>query len=101
MDDFTGRDLRTLASQHPKFIISEIVITGGLDGARAYVQHSRNTLTCVNLMHCSFSLHDLGMLLDLLGIIKAEESDCKCPGPEPSSPGHVGGDTPTTQEAES
>ena len=38
----------------------------GLDAARVYVQHSRNTLTSLGLTHCSFSLHDLGMLLDLL-----------------------------------
>ncbi len=36
------------------------------DAARAYVQHSGSTLTSLGLTHCSFTLHDLGMLLDLL-----------------------------------
>ncbi len=39
----------------------------GLDTARVYVQPSRSTLTSLGLTHCSFSLHDLGILLDLLG----------------------------------
>jgi len=38
-----------------------------LDVARAYVQHSGSTLTSLSLTHGSFTLHDLGILLDFLG----------------------------------
>jgi hypothetical protein len=37
-----------------------------LDAARAYVQHSGSALTSLCLTHGSFTLHDLGILLDLL-----------------------------------
>ncbi|KIL62020.1 hypothetical protein M378DRAFT_807280 [Amanita muscaria Koide BX008] len=45
----------------------ELASSEGLHAARAYVQHSGSTLTSLSLKHCSFTLHDLGMLLDLLG----------------------------------
>ena len=45
----------------------ELPSSEGLDAARVYIQHSRSTLTSLGLTHCSFSLHDLGILLDLLG----------------------------------
>ncbi len=41
-------------------------LSEGLVAARAYVQHSGSSLTSLGLAHCSFTLHDLGMLLDLL-----------------------------------
>jgi len=44
----------------------ELASSEGLDAARAYIQHSGSTLTSLGLTHCSFTLHDLGMLLDLL-----------------------------------
>ena len=40
----------------------ELASLRGLDAVRAYVQHSGS----LNLTHCSFTLHDLGILLDLL-----------------------------------
>ena len=40
--------------------------SGGLDAARAYIQHSSSTLATLNLRHCTFTLHDLSILLDLL-----------------------------------
>jgi hypothetical protein len=45
----------------------QLASSEGLDAARAYLQHSGSTLTRLGLTHCSFTLHDLGMLLDLLG----------------------------------
>lgn len=45
----------------------ELASSEGLYAARAYVQHSGSTLTSLSLRHCSFTLHDLCMLLDLLG----------------------------------
>ena len=44
----------------------ELTSCEGLDAARAYIQHSRGTLTTLNLRHCTFTLYDLGILLDLL-----------------------------------
>ena len=44
----------------------ELASSEGLDAARAYVQHSGRSLIHLGLTHCSFTLHDLGMLLDLL-----------------------------------
>ncbi len=44
----------------------ELASSEGLDAARAYVQHSGSSLTSLGLTHCSFTLHDLGMLLDRL-----------------------------------
>ena len=45
----------------------ELASSECLDAARAYVQHSGSTLTSLSLTHGSFTLHDLGMLLDLFG----------------------------------
>ena len=45
----------------------ELASGEGLDAARAYVQPCRSTLTCLGLTQCSFTLRDLGMLLDLFG----------------------------------
>ncbi|KIJ08757.1 hypothetical protein PAXINDRAFT_18117 [Paxillus involutus ATCC 200175] len=47
----------------------------GLDAARAYIRHSWGTLTSLSLAHCSFTLHDLGILLDLLGRGPSEDSE--------------------------
>jgi len=47
--------------------IQESASSEGLDAARDYIQHSRGTLTTLGLTHCSFTLHDLSMLLDFLG----------------------------------
>ena len=38
----------------------------GLDTAWAYIQNSSGTLATLNLRHCTFTLHDLSILLDLL-----------------------------------
>jgi hypothetical protein len=53
----------------------ELASRDGLDAARAYVQHSASTLTSLSLAHCSFTLHDLGMLLDLLGQGSSENTE--------------------------
>ena len=47
--------------------IPELASSEGLDAARGYIQHSTGALTTLGLTHCSFTLHDLGMLLDFLG----------------------------------
>ena len=47
--------------------IPELASSEGLDAARGYIQHSTGTLTTLGLTHCSFTLRDLGMLLDFLG----------------------------------
>ena len=47
--------------------IRELASTEGLDAAKAYIQHSRGTLTTLGLTHCSFTLRDLSMLLDFFG----------------------------------
>jgi len=53
----------------------ELTSSEGLDAARAYVQHSGSTLTSLGLTHGSFTLHDLGMLLDLLGQGSSENAE--------------------------
>ncbi|KIJ12477.1 hypothetical protein PAXINDRAFT_101193 [Paxillus involutus ATCC 200175] len=53
----------------------ELTSNQGLDAARAYVQHSGSTLTSLDLMHCSFTLHDLGTLLDILGRGPSEDTE--------------------------
>ena len=53
---------------NPKYRKREEAASGeGLDGALAYVQHSRSTLTSLGLTQCSFTLRDLGTLLDFFG----------------------------------
>jgi hypothetical protein len=44
----------------------EVASEEGLDAARNNVQHSGNTLTSLGLTHCSFTLYELGTVLDLL-----------------------------------
>ncbi len=87
----------------------ELASSEGLDAARAYVQHSGSSLTSLGLTHCSFTLHDLGMLLDRLWQGSSENTEggrtevpeYNRPGPDSSGAGHVGGETPTTREDES
>src|SRR6266545_3484875 len=62
----------------------ELVSREGLDAARAYVQHSRSTLTIFGLTHCSFTLHDLGMLLGILGRGSSETVEGVCTSDSPS-----------------
>jgi len=45
----------------------DVTSSEGLDAVLAFCQHSGSTLTSLSLAHCSFTLHDLGMLLDVLG----------------------------------
>ncbi|KIM81879.1 hypothetical protein PILCRDRAFT_8529 [Piloderma croceum F 1598] len=53
----------------------ELASSEGLDAAPVYVQHSGRTLTSLGLTHCSFTLHDLSMLLDLLGRGSSENTE--------------------------
>jgi hypothetical protein len=55
--------------------VQKLTSSEGLDVARAYIQHSGSTLTSLGLTHCSFTLHDLGMLLDLLGRGPSEDTE--------------------------
>jgi len=52
----------------------EVTSSEGLDAARAFSQHSGSTLTSLSMAHCSFTLHDLGMLLDVLGQASLENT---------------------------
>jgi hypothetical protein len=53
----------------------ELASHEALDAVRAYVQHSRSTLTSLSLTHGSFTHHDLGRLLDLLGRGSSQDAE--------------------------
>jgi hypothetical protein len=54
--------------------IGEVTSSEGLDAVRAFSQHSGSTLTSLSMAHCSFTLHDLSMLLDVLGQASLENT---------------------------
>ena len=44
--------------------IRDVTSSEGLDAVLPFCQHSGSTLTSLSMAHCSFTLHDLGVLLD-------------------------------------
>jgi hypothetical protein len=62
----------------------ELTSSEGFHAIRAYIQHSGSTLTSLSLTHCSFTLHDLGILLDLLeqGTLKSLTVDIQILSPQ-------------------
>ena len=75
--------------------ILELSSRQGLHSVRPFVQHSGSTLAGLSLTRCSFSFHDLGVLLDLLarGSSETEEPDCSRLGHESPAAKHVVGET--------
>jgi len=69
--------LETLNIQHGGSYrnIHTLTSSEGLDAAWAYIQHSSGTLATLNLRHCTFTLHDLSILLDLLGRGSAKKQE--------------------------
>ena len=69
--------LETLNVQHGRSYRNRQALTSseGLDAVWAYLQHTSGTLATLNLRHCTFTLHDLSILLDLLGQGSAKNRD--------------------------